>query len=714
MMRTLLVALLCSARATKPAAPFDVADWFGGGCGRTTRTVTVVETRFMQGQGQFPELVAARLEQLLAVAVPSLAHQTNQCFVWVLLTDPKLRDAPPRRRIEQALRPLPHARLVPGGKANKTAPNATLFEGVFGASRWRRAMHDAREFAYVRLDADDGLHVDYLRLLADWRALHRGELSPTSTYAYACSSRSLNWKSAEPFQVQNIVVNASSPSSPPPVFRVRSVTSTGGNNQEGDLADVSPAAVAADYGLSLVDLLGLTRYIKRHEAAVAKEMLGSRAARGFNSQYKGAPSKKAAAALETHLAEVINVHERREEAARCYARRYSDLVRTLCDGEVEFCDMVVLHRHYLKQGKAQGRLWGCGKPSSLHYPSPDPASLRGVEQETIALFERNTPSVVFIDTFVEQRDALSSNILELPAGTGSGFVWDRSGHIVTNYHVIRNAAEASVTLLDPKTGVKTSRRASLRGVDPDKDIAVLTAALRPVSVGTSNGLKVGATVFAVGNPFGLDHTLTQGIISGLGREMRSPTGRPITNVIQTDAAINPGNSGGPLLDSLGKLVGMNTAIYSPSGASSGVGFAIPIDTLRFIRRAKALGIDKGVLVLAAPADGPAAAAGMRGTSRSTDGNLQLGDVIMEIDGRTVSTEADMFKALDARKPGESVKVVVARGPRVSADGSADDVVTVNVPLTVKLGGADDMRVPPPMAGRAKPPGPASPTTARPL
>lgn len=457
MMRTLLVALLCSARATKPAAPFDVADWFGGGCGRTTRTVTVVETRFMQGQGQFPELVAARLEQLLAVAVPSLAHQTNQCFVWVLLTDPKLRDAP-RRRIEQALRPLPHARLVPGGKANKTAPNATLFEGVFGASRWRRAMHDAREFAYVRLDADDGLHVDYLRLLADWRALHRGELSPTSTYAYACSSRSLNWKSAEvkeweatsagkkpksvhldafyerqdrgcvasglamfhvvldgavppcaprpcsanhdklrvqPFQVQNIVVNASSPSSPPPVFRVRSVTSTGGNNQEGDLADVSPAAVAADYGLSLVDLLGLTRYIKRHEAAVAKEMLGSRAARGFNSQYKGAPSKKAAAALETHLAEVINVHERREEAARCYARRYSDLVRTLCDGEVEFCDMVVLHRHYLKQGKAQGRLWGCGKPSSLHYPSPDPAVALARSRERAAgegkTIFKNTP-----------------------------------------------------------------------------------------------------------------------------------------------------------------------------------------------------------------------------------------------------------------------------------------------------------------------------------
>jgi uncharacterized protein YciI len=274
------------------------------------------------------------------------------------------------------------------------------------------------------LDADDGLHVDYLRLLADWRARHRGELSPTSTFAYACSSRSLNWKSAEakgweatsagkkpksvhlnafyerqdrgcvasglamfhvvldgavppcaprpcsanhdklrvqPFQVKNIVVDASSPSSPPPVFRVRSVTSTGGNNQKGVLADVSPAAVAADYGLSLVDLLGLTRYIKRHEVAVAKEMLGARAARGFNSQYKGAPSKKAASALEGTLREVINVDERREEAARCYARRYADLVGTLCAGEVESCESRVLHRHYLKQGKAQGHLWGCGK-----------------------------------------------------------------------------------------------------------------------------------------------------------------------------------------------------------------------------------------------------------------------------------------------------------------------------------------------------------------
>ena len=250
-----------------------------------------------------------------------------------------------------------------------------------------------------------------------------------------------------------------------------------------------------------------------------------------------------------------------------------------------------------------------------------------------------------------------------------------------------------MTLVDAKNGNKVARRAQLRGIDPDKDVAVLTVGLndddddskarasyRPIEVGTSSDLKVGASVFAIGNPFGLDHTLTQGVVSGLGREMRSPTGRPITNVIQTDAAINPGNSGGPLLDSRGKLVGMNAAIYSPSGASSGVSFAIPVDTLKTVvesliavgrvsrpvlgvsflesSQAKALGIDAGVLVLQAPADGPAAVAGMRGTSRSPDGSLQLGDVITAVDGAVVNSEADMFKALDAKKPGDTVDVLV--------------------------------------------------------
>ena len=176
--------------------PFDVADWFGGGCGRRLAGVTVVETRFMQGQGQFPELVAARLRQLLAVAVPSVVHQTNQCFVWVLLTDPKL-PAAPRRSVAAALRAHPHARLVDYPvRTIREAPNVTLYEEVFGAAGWRQAMRNASELTLVRLDADDGLHVHYLQLLADWRARHRGELSAASTYAYACSSRSLDWKSA--------------------------------------------------------------------------------------------------------------------------------------------------------------------------------------------------------------------------------------------------------------------------------------------------------------------------------------------------------------------------------------------------------------------------------------------------------------------------------------------------------------------------------------
>ena len=205
-----------------------------------------------------------------------------------------------------------------------------------------------------------------------------------------------------------------------------------------------------------------------------------------------------------------------------------------------------------------------GAYASLAALPANAAALRQAELETIQLFEKATKSVVFLDTFVESREAVSMGT-DLPQGTGSGFVWDDRGHIVTNYHVIRNAAEADVTFL-VDGGTKLTRKAQLRGVDPDKDIAVLKVddvpkkTLKPIAVGTSANLRVGASVFAVGNPFGLDHTLTQGVISGVGREVRAPTGRPITNVVQTDAAINPGNSGGPLLDSAGRLIGMNTAI----------------------------------------------------------------------------------------------------------------------------------------------------------
>ncbi|KAJ0254089.1 Protease Do-like 1 [Hirschfeldia incana] len=209
-----------------------------------------------------------------------------------------------------------------------------------------------------------------------------------------------------------------------------------------------------------------------------------------------------------------------------------------------------------------------------------PRKLQTDELATVRLFQENTPSVVYITNLAVRQDAFTLDVLEVPQGSGSGFVWDKQGHIVTNYHVIRGASDLRVTLADQST-----YDAKVVGFDQDKDVAVLRIEapkdkLRPIPVGVSADLLVGQKVFAIGNPFGLDHTLTTGVISGLRREISSAaTGRPIQDVIQTDAAINPGNSGGPLLDSSGTLIGINTAIYSPSGASSGVGFSIPVDTV---------------------------------------------------------------------------------------------------------------------------------------
>jgi S1-C subfamily serine protease len=203
--------------------------------------------------------------------------------------------------------------------------------------------------------------------------------------------------------------------------------------------------------------------------------------------------------------------------------------------------------------------------------------LASLEKSVIELHKKTAPSVVHITTEGLQRDMYSRNVYKVPEGTGSGFVWDDGGHVVTNYHVIQKAAGAQVTLAD---GSKWQAR--LVGVAPQKDLAVLWIdapkdKLVPITVGSSHDLQVGQMVFAIGNPFGLDQSLTMGIISALGREIESVTHEPIKDVIQTDAAINPGNSGGPLLDSAGRLIGVNTAIYSPSGASAGIGFAIPVD-----------------------------------------------------------------------------------------------------------------------------------------
>ncbi|HQY89734.1 MAG TPA: trypsin-like peptidase domain-containing protein, partial [Tepidisphaeraceae bacterium] len=205
--------------------------------------------------------------------------------------------------------------------------------------------------------------------------------------------------------------------------------------------------------------------------------------------------------------------------------------------------------------------------------------LAGDELRTIELFKTASPSVVFITTRREQVNPFTQNVNEVPAGTGSGFVWDDQGHIVTNFHVIRGSSSFVVTLSD-----QSSYEAKFIGAAPTNDLAVLkidapVEKLTPLLLGSSHDLQVGQSVFAIGNPFGLDSTLTIGIVSALGRSIQSPAGVTIEEVIQTDAAINPGNSGGPLMDSAGRLVGVNTAIASPSGASAGIGFAVPVDTV---------------------------------------------------------------------------------------------------------------------------------------
>jgi protease Do-like 1, chloroplastic len=303
------------------------------------------------------------------------------------------------------------------------------------------------------------------------------------------------------------------------------------------------------------------------------------------------------------------------------------------------------------------------------------------EKLTIRLFRSASRSVVHITNLAVQQDIFSFNLLQIPQGTGSGFIWDPAGHIVTNFHVIQDAQAAKVTLADQSTW-----DARLVGVEADKDLAVLKIdaprdKLQPIPLGTSGDLAVGQQVLAIGNPFGLDQTLTTGIISALGREIQSVTGRPIQGVIQTDAVINPGNSGGPLLDSAGRLIGVNTAIYSPSGTSIGIGFAVPVDTvnrivpqlIRFGRVARptlgirsaedqlaeSLGLD-GVLVLDVEDGGPAARAGIRPTRQDPTGRIELGDIVVAIDGQPVHNSNDLYTLLDRHDIGDTVTVTVSR------------------------------------------------------
>ena len=302
------------------------------------------------------------------------------------------------------------------------------------------------------------------------------------------------------------------------------------------------------------------------------------------------------------------------------------------------------------------------------------------EKNTIDIFRSAAPSVVYITSITVRRNLFSLNIYEIPQGTGSGFIWDKEGRIVTNYHVISDASRLEVTLAD-----HSSWKAVLVGAAPDRDIAVLQISapadkLRPIAIGESKGLLVGQKVFAIGNPFGLDQTLTTGIVSALGREITAVTGRTIHDVIQTDAAINPGNSGGPLLDSAGRLIGVNTAIYSPSGASSGIGFAVPVGEInrvvpQLISQGKlvkpGLGLTlanrnlteelglQGVLILKVLPGSTAEKAGLRGATQ-VRGGLVLGDIIQAVNGKPVSDYDTLRDELERYAVGEEVTLTLLR------------------------------------------------------
>jgi len=314
--------------------------------------------------------------------------------------------------------------------------------------------------------------------------------------------------------------------------------------------------------------------------------------------------------------------------------------------------------------------------------APRPVTPRGdltaEEHSNIEVFETWKGSVVFITTSSRVMDFWTRDVMSVPRGTGSGFVWDEQGHIVTNVHVIAGAAEATVKLADGR-----DYPATLVGASPAHDIAVLKIApigkaVVPVAIGTSDDLRVGQKVFAIGNPFGLDWTLTTGIVSALDRSLDSESGSVIRHLVQTDAAINPGNSGGPLLDSAGRLIGVNTAIYSPSGASAGVGFAVPVDTVNrvvpeliahghyspptldveaddMLSRAVAreLGVE-GVAVLRG-------AAPFRGAHLGARNLIVPGDVILAVEGKPVTTSAQLAAMLDDYKVGDEVRLEVWEG-----------------------------------------------------
>ena len=312
------------------------------------------------------------------------------------------------------------------------------------------------------------------------------------------------------------------------------------------------------------------------------------------------------------------------------------------------------------------------------------ANLTNDEQNTISIFKKTAPIVVNIHNMRKAIDRYQRQV-DLPKGNGSGFFWDKSGRVVTNYHVIHGASSIAVTL---KNNVTV--KAKVVGYDVRRDIAVLQikfpksynrSQISPLAIVDMDKLQVGQKTIAIGNPFGLDLSLTTGIISALGREVPAIAGGMITNMIQTDAAINPGNSGGPLLDSQGRLIGINTIIYSRSGTSSGVGFAIPVSTVERIvdqiikyGRVKQPGIGvvllgpsinrqlgiKGVIIGKVMQKTPAASLKLRGTRRDHSGRIKLGDQITSINGVEIKDYNDLYRQLDKINIGEKIKLGIMR------------------------------------------------------
>ncbi|HJQ99245.1 MAG TPA: trypsin-like peptidase domain-containing protein [Candidatus Polarisedimenticolaceae bacterium] len=326
-------------------------------------------------------------------------------------------------------------------------------------------------------------------------------------------------------------------------------------------------------------------------------------------------------------------------------------------------------------------------PVSAAATAPLPDGLDESERRDIATFRKASSSVVNITNIGLRRDFFSFDVSEVPQGSGSGFVWDREGHVVTNFHVIENGNRFTVSLSED-----VEYEATVVGAAPDKDVAVLKIEagpdvlrkLEPLPLGRSVSLAVGQRVLAVGNPFGFDHTLTTGVVSGLGREIRSPSGRRIRDVIQTDAAINPGNSGGPLLDSSGRLIGVNSQIVSPSGASAGIGFAVPIDAIarivpQLIRygRLQEPGIAgvsfvsdayaqrwgvEGVIVREVARGSPAEEAGLSGITKNRSGSrIRLGDVIVAVEGKRVRSSEELYDAFESAGLGATVRLTVESG-----------------------------------------------------